>query len=276
MLCKLLKEIEASAYFKKITIGNTTPSTTPFIAVAQSQGYVCKLYEEDLGNLHLINEYVCYHLAKLLDLPIPEASLIRLTPDIISTSPDLSNRSIKSTLGFGSQLVNNVQANINPPLLDKCSNTQVIPSLVLFDQIILNIDRATNDGNLLFNTKTKELIVIDHSHVFKHGTIWDMNTLKQVENQLLVENFDKKYYRMLIRYINGYNPFANTIIMISNITEQKVSEIVNSIPEEWKLNSVDSQALISFIMHRLDLVPQILNAMSDRCPQWKGVVLNGK
>ncbi|MGE7944092.1 HipA family kinase [Lysinibacillus xylanilyticus] len=268
----MLNEIEASDYFKKLTIGNTTPSTTPFIAVAQSQGYVCKLYEEDLGNLHLINEYVCFHLAKLLDLPIPEASLIRITPDVISSSPDLSTRNITSTLAFGSQLVNNVQTNINPPLLDKCSNAQIIPSLVLFDQIILNRDRATNDGNLLFNTKTKELIVIDHSHVFEHGTIWDVNTLKQVENQLLVENFDKKYYRMLIRYINGYNPFASTILKISNITEEKINEIVNSIPEEWNLDSAASQALISFIMHRLNLVPHILSAMFDRCPQWKGVV----
>ncbi|MCS1382764.1 hypothetical protein NXZ75_11220 [Lysinibacillus sphaericus] len=264
----MLNEIDASSYFKKLSIG----STSPFIAMVQSQGYVCKLYEEDFGNLHLINEYVCYHLAKLLELPVPEANLIRFSNEIISSSSDLSNRKIKSTLAFGSLLMNKVQTNINPPLLDKCSNTEVIPTLVLFDQIILNGDRATNDGNLLFNTKTTELIVIDHSHVFEHGTIWNALTLRQVENQLLVGNFDKKYYRMLNRYINGYNPFANTLSKLSTIDEQTVREIVDSIPKEWELDSANSQALISFIMHRLNLVPEILRAISAECPQWKGAI----
>jgi len=268
VLCKLLNEIEASSYFKRLSIG----STAPFIAMVQSQGYVCKLFEEDLGNLHLINEYVCYHLARILELPVPEANLIRFSEEIIMSNDDLSNRNIKSTLAFGSQLINKVQTNINPPLLDKCSNTEVIPTLVLFDQIILNGDRATNDGNLLFNTKTTELIVIDHSHVFEHGTIWNSISLKQVEDQLLVRNFDKKYYRMLNRYINGFNPFARTIENLAKINERVVNEIVNSIPEEWGLDSANSQALISFILHRLDLVPQILKAISVECPQWKGAI----
>lgn len=268
MLCKLLNEIEASSYFKKFPIG----STYPFIAMVQSQGYVCKLYEEDLGNLHLINEYVCYQIAKILELPVPEANLIRFSDEIITSSDDLSKRNIKSTLAFGSKLINKVSANINPPLLDTCTNTDVIPTLVLFDQIILNGDRATNDGNLLFNTKTKELIVIDHSHVFEHGTIWNSITLKQVENQLLVGNFDKKYYRMLNRYIDGYNPFARTLQKLSMINERVVKEIVDSIPEEWELDSANSEALISFILHRLDLVPQILKAISVECPQWKGAI----
>lgn len=264
----MLNEITATAYFKKLTIG----STNPFIANTQNESYVCKLYESDLGNLHLVNEYVCYHLAKLVNLPIPEANLIRFTQDTISTSDDLSTRDIKSTLAFGSRLINRVQTNITPILLESCDNTSIIPSLILFDQIILNYDRATNDGNLLFNTKKRELIVIDHSHVFNVGTIWTEYSLSQCKDQLLVNNFQKKYYKMLNRYIYGHNPFGTVIDKISMIKLEDIESIVNSVPDEWEFDSTSANALISFIMHRLNLIPNILAAISDECPQWKGAI----
>jgi len=126
----------------------------------------------------------------------------------------------------------------------------------------------------LFNYKTKELIVIDHSHVFKNGTIWDVNTLSQSiqAKDLLVENFNKKYYVMLIRYINGFNPFKDVLARLGHIDDAIINNIVKSVPKEWDLDETNSQALIDFIQHRIKLVPDILKAMHDHSPYWKGVI----
>lgn len=268
MLLILLNEIEAKSYHQKLPLG----STDPFIANTQNQTFVCKLCEDHLGNLHLVNEYVCYHLAKLLGLPLPSASLIRFSDELISSNQDLSNRKIKSNLAFGSELVKKVQTNINPILLESCKNTNIIPNLILFDQLILNNDRATNDGNLLFDLKTKELIVIDHTHVFIDGTIWNEITLEQNKNQLLVDNFQMKYYKMLNRYIYGNNPFNDILKRISQVRKEDIKLIIDSIPQEWAFSPAHSAALTSFLLHRLSLVPNILKEISSECPQWKGAI----
>ncbi|MBB5148613.1 HipA family kinase [Ureibacillus thermosphaericus] len=271
----MIDSSNATSYVKKFKIGITQPF---IINDSQGNSYVCKVFEEDHGQKHLVNEYVCYCLAKMLNLPIPDAKLIHLNDEIINENEDLVNRNIKSKIAFGSILLNDVKTNLTPPLLEYCKNTEVIPSIILFDQLILNEDRATNDGNLLFDFKKKKLYIIDHSHVFEHGTIWDATTLKQIieSKKLLVDNFNKKYYRMLNRYINGYNPFNEFLNKINNIGENVITEIVYSIPNEWDLSDKDSNALIEFLLHRINMIPDILEEISKYCPSWKGGISIGR
>lgn len=267
----LVQTVIAASYAKKIKIGSTNPF---LITDTYGDSYICKVYEENIGNLHLVNELVCYELAKLLDLPIPNAKLVEFRDDFINENADLQKRGLLSNIGFGSSVLNSVKSNITPPLLEMCQNTEIIPGIVLFDQLILNNDRATNDGNLLFDFKKKKLYLIDHSHVFYHGTIWNKHTLKQVidSNQLLVDNYNQKYYKMLTRYINGFNPFNTFLEKLETIDEVIVSNIVYSIPHEWNLSEESSEALINFILYRLTHINDILGEINKHSPYWKGVI----
>lgn len=261
-----MNTLEATSFEEQLSVG----STRPFLVTCVDTPYVCKLYEEDLGNLHVINEFICYHLGVLFGLPLPQAKLIRINEEIVKKNANLSERGIRSTLAFGSKWEKGVQTKINPPLLDSSTNNNIIPNLVLFDQFVFNVDRATNDGNLLFNTRNRNLIVIDHTHAFPGQTIWNSQSLKTEQNTLLVPNFHLKYYKMLIRYINGNSPFHDVQTRITKITRTEIKQIIDAIPQEWNFTNEQQTCIIDFLTHRLQLIPKILEAISKECPQWKG------
>lgn len=258
--------ITATNFEKQLSIG----STRPFLINTNDGPYVCKLYEEDIGNLHIINEFICAKIAIILGLPLAPFDFVAIDQDIIEKNENLSERNILSSIAFGSKWEKDSQTNINPPLLDSCTNADIIPNIILFDQIILNEDRATNDGNLLFNVKKKELVVIDHTHAFPGQTIWNESTLRQDKDKLIVKNFNLKYYRMLIRYIKGNSPFHNVCEKSKSITRENLTDIMNEIPEEWNFSDEQKTNLTDFLLHRINILPSILDEISNYCPQWKG------
>ena len=267
---KAMIEINATNYHAPMPIG----STSPFILNCGSEAYVAKVYDEELENKHLINEFVCYKLALLMDIPIPKAMLIRIDTSMIESVPDLRNRKVKSNLLYGSKLIEPAQPNITPPLLEKITNIEDIPSIILFDQIIYNNDRSQNDGNLIINYKAKKIYALDHSHVFKDGLIWNQHTLDVInsEEKYLIDNFHGKYYKMLLRYVNGHEPFGKIKKRLSLITEDDISLIIDSIPLEWEIVKEDAAALKRFLIHRITNVDEIFRQIQDQCPQWKGVI----
>ncbi|WP_328824092.1 HipA family kinase [Planococcus glaciei] len=262
--------IQASTFVKKV--GNGV--TDPFYLDCNGVTYIAKATDENVGVKHLVNEVVCYLLAKLLEVPIPDAALIKIDQSMIDSVPFLSNRNIQSHILFGSKVVLSGQTNVTPPLLEKVTNQADIPSIMLFDQIIMNEDRADNRGNLIFDFKRKELLAIDHTHAFKYGALWDMHTLRQmnVEKEYLVRNFQGKYYRMLQKYINGNNPFSKIIQKISLVNEDDISLITASIPTDWGIPEEEVREIELFLWHRLCNIREILLKIKNECPQWKGVV----
>ncbi|WP_040286452.1 HipA family kinase [Sporosarcina koreensis] len=266
----VLNEINATNYHGSVPIGNTRP----FIVNCGNEAYVAKIFDEEFENKHLINEYVCNCLAQFLHVPSPDASLIRMDQSIIDSVPELKERNIKSNLLYGSKLIEPAQPNITPPLLERIKNTDDIPSIILFDQIIYNNDRATNDGNLLINFKEKKIYAIDHSHVFKDGLLWDVHSLDRINSErvYLIDNFHQKYYKMMLRYVKGNDPFSKIKARLSFLTEQDVTYIIDSVPLEWKLLPDDADALKRFILHRINNVNEIFRCIQNQCPQWKGVI----
>jgi len=262
--------IQASAFMKNV--GNGV--TDPFYLECNGVTYIAKATDDNVGVKHLVNEVVCYLLAKLLEVPIPDAALIKIDQTMINSVPFLKDRNIKSDILFGSKLVLNAQANITPPLLEKVKNQVDIPSIMLFDQIIMNEDRAENRGNLLFDFKNRKLFAIDHTHAFKLGALWDVHTLRRInlEKEYLIESFKGKYYRMLQKYVNGNNPFSKVVGKISSLKEADISLIVSSIPNEWEISQEEKEEIKHFLWHRICNIKEILLKIKDECPQWKGVV----
>lgn len=267
---EIITELQASNYIKSFTIG----STRPFILACGNEVFVVKAFDEESQNKHLINEFVCYHIAILLDIPIPKASLVKIDNTLLNSVSDLRTRNIKSNILFGSKLVERTQTNITPPLLEAIVNKEDIPSIILFDQIIYNNDRANNSGNLLFDMKEKKLLAIDHTHVFKDGLLWDQHTLERItsDNLSLIDNFHDKYYRMLQSYVGGNDPFNKVKNKLIVLTEENISLIIDSIPIEWGIVKSEEDALKRFLMHRISNVNLIFRRIQEQCPHWKGVI----
>lgn len=267
---EIIGEINATNYvtsFRKF-------STSPFVLNCGNHVYVAKVMDDDLENKHLINEFICYHLAVLLGVPIPEASLIRIDDSLINSVPDLKDRKIMCNLLFGSKLIDRAVQNVTPPYLEMVRNPEDIPSIILFDQIIYNNDRADNNGNLLVDLKTKTIVAIDHSHVFKDGLVWNYHTLKTLndEKAYLIDNFHGKYYKMLQRFVRGNDPFSKIKNKLNSLTSENISFIVDSIPVEWGITEVEADSVKEFINHRIDNIKEILKKIQEQCPHWKGVI----
>lgn len=246
--------------------------TEPLLCHTDGGVYVVKSVNNIDGPRVLINEYICYKLAKLLNIPIPKAALINIEQDIIDADPKLQEINIPPGLHFGSEFVERAQSNIMPPLVEMITNKEDIPSIILFDQIIYNEDRVMNRGNLLIDLKQKRLLAIDHSHPFRLGAIWDKYELKKIlESPIcLVRDFHKENYRILLKYINGHSPFNEILQRILEITDNDIEWCFTGIPNSWGLDTEDRDALYDFIRYRLDNVNDFLMLLRDQLPNWKG------
>lgn len=250
----------------------TVGKTTPFLVQTDNGFYVVKHKNNDDGPRVLANEFVCYKLARLLDIPIPNAALINIDQRTIEADNKLQELNVKPGLHFGSEFIKKAQTYIQPPLLERIINHEDIPSIILFDQIIYNNDRTNNPGNLIIDIKEKKILAIDHSHPFKLGALWDKRQLESIsEEQIsLVRDFHGQNYKVLLKYVNGHSPFNKILRRISDISEEKIDWCLEQIPDEWNISEEDTQGLKSFILDRIHKVEDILILLKDECPDWKG------
>jgi hypothetical protein len=250
--------------------------TNPLFMRCSNDLYVVKTLGNKDGPKVLINEFVCYKLAKLLDLPIPDAALVHINKEIIDSSPKLIELGVRPGWHFGSQVIKKATTSIQPPMLKLIQNTEDIPSIILFDQIIYNEDRTLNKGNLLLDLKEKKLLIIDHSHVFKIGAIWDKTQLELINQDglCLVKDFHGHNYKVLLKYVNGFNPFNKIMQRIETISKVDLEWCFYEIPEEWNLSNDDRNALMDFLWYRISNVTIFLSLLKDQCPDWKGGEIN--
>lgn len=263
-----LTEEYAVSFERKIGIG----TTDPVLMGCQNGHYIVKSANNVHGPRVLVNEFVCYKLAKLLELPIPNAALIHINDGIINSSKVLKGLGVQPGIHFGSSFVQRANTNLQPPLLKLAQNKEDIPSIILFDQIIFNDDRTKNKGNLMFDLKQKKIIIIDHSHVFKLGAIWNCHQLELINEEApqLINDFHGHNYKVLLEYVNGNNPFHKIVNKLQSLSRKDIEWCCEGIPDSWLLSSIDKESLIEFIWYRINIVDQILELIKDQCPGWKG------
>ncbi|TCJ01969.1 hypothetical protein E0Y62_21430 [Cytobacillus praedii] len=246
--------------------------TNPLLMKTTDGNYVVKVIGNEHGTRILINEFVCYKLAKILGIPIPDAALINIDQSTLSLNPDLESLGVKTGLHFGSKLVPRGQTYIQGPLLNLVKNKDDIPSIILFDQIIYNNDRVLNPGNLIIDIKEKKLLAIDHSHTFKLGALWNEAELKKIheEDLCLVKDFHGLNYKLLLKYVNGYNPFNKILQKIHEISQVDINWCFEQIPIEWELKKGDKDALNHFIWYRIENISSFMELLKEQCHEWKG------
>jgi hypothetical protein len=152
------------------------------------------------------------------------------------------------------------------------SNIDTFYSLLLFDHIIYNKDR--NIYNLL-TTYTKADIsfrLIAHSHVFKNETIWNANCFKIGMSEFDIYNTDilKSNYEMYSMFLQSMRfekekLYDASKIFKETITNSMLDSIISEIPVEWNLTKNDSNALIEYLLYRLENIASICDTI---CKHW--------
>lgn len=226
---------------RAITNGVTKPA---LITKKEGKQYIIKFLHADCNGKVLFNELVAYKLAKLLNVPTPECELLELNKNIIDNNVYFQEIHAQPCICFASEYLKGVTA-ISPPLLQTSQNTHDIPSIILFDQIIMNEDRSVNPGNLLYSAKDKKIVAIDHSHIFRNGMIWDAGLLHQMAQNcpIIIKNADGDLYRYLAKYVRGHSPFASFLKQVNEVRDTDLNEIISDIPNNWGISEIEKKVL---------------------------------
>ena len=258
--------------------------TRPFICTASNhKQYVMKsIHDRCIGKV-LFNELFCSRFAELLELPIPQSEIAYLPLSTINSSKELINLNVQEGPVFCVEYLTKSIPSLTANTIKNAENTKDIPGMILFDIIIGNKDRATsykdgNAGNYLFHSKSKNLYLIDHSHVFIYQELWEPRLLKDAMylGSTLDEEFETRY-RLFNKYVNGYNPFNKILARISQITDTQFDDLIENIPEEWGISDEEKAAVLKFVQYQCNNVEKIieLSGFRNAFEDWKGGVRHG-
>ncbi len=258
-----INEPKISQLCYNMNLGSTDPK---FAILEDGTQVVAKLYNGPEGNLVLFNEYLCYRLAILLDIPMPRSGVC-----ILDSSSEIQDKELATSHNYGKAFFSEYMPKVTkllPTIINKMKNKEDFVKILLFDHVIFNTDR--NPGNLLvrFCKDDISLKVIDHTHVFINQTFWDSSCLKRAmeENDLLntkVLEYNSYLYEMFFRNFSVTKEMLEkeSLVFKSKINRDTIIELIDIIPEEWKPKQKDIVELINYILYRVDNLAVIISTI---------------
>lgn len=258
-----INEPKISQLCYNMNIGSTEPK---FAILEDGTQVVTKLYNGPEGNLVLFNEYFCYRLAILLNIPMPRSGIC-----IFDESSEIQDKEIASSYNYGKAFFSEYMSKVTkllPSILNKIENKKDFLKILLFDHIVFNTDR--NPGNLLvrFFKGDVFLKVIDHTHVFINQTLWNANCLKVAmkENDLLntkVLEYNSYLYQMFFHNFSITKEMLEeeSLIFKSKISRDTIIGLINEVPDEWKPNKIDLDELVKYLLYRVDNLDIIISTI---------------
>lgn len=228
---------------------------------------ILKYYRKDIGKLVLFNEYFCYKLAECVGLPMPQSGICIINEKTIDNNHVLCPESYGYAF-YSTYLSSTI---FKQGIIKHLTNRQMFYRLLVFDHIIFNTDR--NEFNLLttFSKKDTSFTVIDHSHVFKNGTIWDANCFRYgiKENDYLsteILDANSKMYGMFFQnMLFNEDMLTEEAKRIKNIIDMPILDgILNEIPKEWMPGENDILALKEYLLYRAEHIIETSQVIIER------------
>jgi hypothetical protein len=246
-----------------------------YVTCKHNETYAVKFAQNPEGARVLLNEFVCAKIAQELELPLPEPALIVASDEFISDHGNAIADHIgappEKGLHYGTVKIKKVFPIPSARIIDEARNKAVVPEILIFDQFISNSDRDRNGGNLLFDATNKLVVLIDHTHAFELGPIWDAAQLRQRIGQPF-QLFDSTgyVYKKLIPHIDGNNPFHTILGKMSRMTDETLWHIINGVPDEWGMSPEEKEILHLYLLDRKNRIEEVLPLMRTILPRWKG------
>ena len=132
----------------------------------------------------LVFEMICTKLLKALSTPTPEQALVTITPDSYFKHQLKANRrTLKDgIIAWGSKqieqadIVKGIELLLKQKEFNRYSNPSDLIKIAIFDLWTDNVDRHSENYNLLVGVEDKKLKIIAIDHAFAFGGLNGMNT----------------------------------------------------------------------------------------------------
>lgn len=252
-----IRTVDVVQYIKPLREGGSLPA---IVKADDEFLYVLKFRGAGQGKKALIAELLGGELARAIGLKVPELVFMNLDDSFSKTEPDEEIQDLlKFSVGLNLGLHFLSSAITFDPLVSKV-DAMTASKVVLLDSIINNIDRTAKNTNLL--QWNSELWVIDNgaSFYFHHNwPTWENHltrTFPLIKDHVLLEKASNlKQAAMKIQ---------------EALHQDKISDIVSKIPNEWLTNETDSltpkemkAAYISFINVKLAMLDALVKEAND-------------
>jgi hypothetical protein len=196
----------------------------PAVIEADDDGlYVLKFRGAGQGPKALIAELLAGEIGRLLGLPVPEIVLVQLPAELARTEPDPEIQSlIQASAGLNIAL-DYLPGSVTFDPLVFVPDALLASAIVWFDAFVCNVDRTARNVNMLI--WHRRLWLIDHGaalyfhHAWKHG------------DQHAASPFALIKDHVLLKQASGLEEIDAR--MASQLTVDKLSSIVQLIPDSW-------------------------------------------
>ena len=252
-----LRTVDVVQYLQPLREGGSLPA---IVKADDEFLYVLKFRGAGQGKKALVAELIGGELARAIGLHVPELVFMNLDDSFSKTEPDEEIQDLlKFSVGLNLGLHYLSSAITYDPLVPEVDPLSA-SMVVLLDSVISNIDRTSKNTNLL--SWNKELWLIDHGASFYFHHNWD------TWEDHLKRTFPLVKTHVLLPLATQL-PEAATKIKTA-LTTEKITNIINLIPEEWLENDADPlspseirDAYCTFISTRLDKIDSLVKEAED-------------
>jgi hypothetical protein len=219
----MLRLVRAARYVLPFREGGSVPALVEGDDLGM---YVVKLRGAGQGTKALVAELVAGELARALGLAVPEIVLVELDRAIAASEPDPElAEPLEKSAGLNVGLDYLPGSITFDPVADPAPEAATASRVVIFDAMVINVDRTPRNPNLL--SWHRRLWLIDHgaSLYFHHG--W------RAEHRLdgSRDPFVEVRQHVLLRWASAMREAAAHLA--STLTDEVIATVVHQIPPSW-------------------------------------------
>jgi hypothetical protein len=220
----------------------------------------------------LVFEMVCTTLLQKLHIPVPEQALVTINENSYFPNQLVTNRKyIKGgVIAWGSKEITHADLVKEAELIqrknefNKLANPGDFIKIALFDIWVDNVDRHSDNYNLLTKMGNGKLdfIAIDHAFSFgglKGMKIFNSSSEPSTYKKLMVS----QYFNSVVKHIDKSQRLEIAGHFLSLLTQLDIENIINGvftqIPSQWDINPTLKNRVIEFLQSgkRIKILEQI-------------------
>lgn len=218
------------------------------------------------GTRTVVNELIGYALADMLSLPVPENHLVSVPQELVDASEDLGERRVSGGIHHGTVwmegCVDFSGVSVREMVL---SNANMLPGLIVLDNLVVNMDRNNPGNNLLQATpRGNEYKTVDFSEILsgRNWTIDSLNVAKRISYLMPV-------FTVVALQVKGLSSFSPWLESCEDISGRTIDGILSTIPASWNVTDEEKVAITDFLLARKGRVRGILESGKSRFLNWK-------
>lgn len=213
------------------------------ITCSNLEDYVCKHSYGYSPSKTLFIEWLAYHLMQKANIRFPEFALVNILENHTLTIADSQPLFFINTTCFATKFIEHAEEvnllTLNTDDFKRVSNQEDLLKIAFFDLWLANEDRSHNNFNLLYYSKGKEtfLVPIDHGSCLNTLCFDFERTLCQIEygESLISTELFQIIQKGNIKNIQMAEEFLEKMYLCINELDQYFDEIIDNIPEDWKI-----------------------------------------